>query len=101
MVKGYHSRHQRLFIKDWGVGNGDSKVHRGEKQIFLCALFCPLDCRVLPLVALEKTASGKHIYRFHFVVIREGWGLAGAWTARVSGSPFSDEKLRTRAVVLN
>ena len=52
-------------------------------------------------MALEKTASGKHIYRFHFVVIREGWGLVGAWTAPVSRSLFSDEKSRTRAVVLN
>lgn len=89
-IKGY-------LLKAGGIGNRDSKVHQGGKTSSPRAVFCPLYCRVLPLVALEENSFWK-AQRFRTDRIRECWCFKGAWWGLGSRFPFIDEKLRTREV---
>lgn len=88
-------------MKGWGVGNRQQSPRRRGKQV------PPGSVLAFVLQSAPPSGSGgkqllesTFLDSIHVDAIRECWCFKGAWRALGSRSPVTDEKLRTRAVIL-
>lgn len=94
-VKSYNSQHQRLFIKGWALQIRDNKVQKETKIRFPKG-------SVLSFVLQSVPSSGSGGKQLLENIHRFGIGEINVGVLRELGSrcPITNEKLRTRAVVL-